>query len=396
MTQYQTTTNHHNIDMDTTPKITKIERIDDIPLLIKQMEKMQLAQLLDKHFPTHGNWQGLSLGQIVIVWLSYILSQGDHRLNSVQSWAAGILMTLTIYLHATGIRELDFSDDRLCKILDHLGNDESWETYERDQNSTLIRVYDLKSKRTRIDSTTAKSYTNVTEDGLFQFGHSKEHRSDLPQLKINQSVLDPLGLPLTTTIVSGNCADDPLYVPEIHKIQANFNQQGMLYVGDCKMAALETRAYIAASHDYYLCPLSSVQMPAKTLKSLIMPVWAGEQELIPVHRAPTTAADKPIHIANGFSYNIKLTDKNGFQWTEQRLIVQSLKYAKAQEKALNKRLKQAEQEINDLNLRGRGRKRLRPFTKKIIPSFGMNQNIPLWQKSVASQSNFDLLHRFFR
>lgn len=350
--------------MDKIPSITKIERIDDIPLLITQMEKMQVAQLLDKHFPTHGNWQGLSLGQVVIVWLSYILSQGDHRLNSVQSWAAGLLMTLTICLHNTGIRELDFSDDRLCKILDNLGNDDAWEAYEGDQNSTIIRVYDLKTKRMRIDSTTGKSYTKVTEDGLFQFGHSKEHRPDLPQLKINQSALDPLGLPLTTTIVSGNCADDPLYVPEIRKIQANFDQQGKLYVGDCKMAALDTRAYIAASHDYYLCPLSAIQMPAETLKYLLKPLWTGEQKLTNVHRAPTTELDKPVHIANGFSCNITITDKNGFQWQEQRLIVQSLKHANSQQKALNKRLKQAEQEINNLNLRGRGRKRLNEVETK--------------------------------
>jgi transposase len=148
--------------MNTLPKITNIERVDDIPLLLTQMKKMKVAQLIDNHFPTHGNWQGLSLGQVVIVWLAYILSQGNHRLNSVQSWAAGLLITLTTCLNAIGLRELDFSDDRLAKVLDHLGDDDAWEAYERDQNSTLIRVYDLKPKRVRIDSTTAKSYVTVT------------------------------------------------------------------------------------------------------------------------------------------------------------------------------------------------------------------------------------------
>ena len=344
--------------MNTLPNVTKIERIDDIPLLLAQMEKMQVAQLLDKHLPTHGNWQGLSLGQITVVWLAYILSAGDHRLNSVQCWAAGLLMTLTVCLNAIGLRELDFSDDRLCTVLDYLGDDEAWDAYERDQNSTLLRVYDLKPKRVRIDSTTAKSYVTVTDDGLFQFGHSKEHRPDLPQLKINQSVLDPLGLPLTTTIVSGECADDPLYVPEIRKVQANLNQHGVLYIGDCKMAALDTRAYIAASNVHYLCPLSAVQMPAETLQTLLVPVWAGEQLLTPVHRAPATAIDDPEHIANGFFYSVTLTSKDGFEWQEQRLVVQSLKHAEAQQKALDKRLEKAEQEIQVFNLRGRGRKRL--------------------------------------
>jgi transposase len=338
--------------------VKRIERVDDIPLLLAQMEKMEVAPLLDNHFPTHGNWQGLSLGQVAVVWLAYILSEGDHRLNSVQGWAAGLLMTLTVCLGALGLRELDFSDDRLCIVLDCLGRDDAaWEAYECEQNATLLRVYDLKARRVRIDSTTAKSYVAVTEDGLFQFGHSKEHRPDLPQLKINQAVLDPLGLPLSTTVVSGERADDPLYVPEIRKVQASLGQHGVLYVGDCKMASLDTRAHIAVSHDHYLCPLSAVQMPAAALQALLVPVWTGAQPLTPVHRAPETAADQREHIANGFAYGVTLK-AGGVEWQEQRLVVQSLKQADAQQKALDKRLKKAEQEIEALNQHGRGRKRL--------------------------------------
>ena len=59
----------------------------------------------------------------------------------------------------------------------------------------------------------ARAY--VTPEGLFQLGHSKDHRPDLPQVKIAMAVLDPLGLPLTTTVVAGQTADDPLYLPEI-------------------------------------------------------------------------------------------------------------------------------------------------------------------------------------
>jgi transposase len=348
--------------METSLNITRIERSDDIPLLLAQMQKMDVAALLDKHFPTHGNWQGLSLGTVVVGWLAYILSEGDHRLNSVQGWAAGLLMTLAICLKTVSLRDLDFSDDRLCIVLDHLGrNDAAWESYESKQISTLLRVYDLKARRVRIDSTTAKSYVAVTEDGLFQFGHSKEHRPDLPQLKINMAVLDPLGLPLSITIVSGECADDPLYVPEIRKVQSSLGQHGVLYVGDCKMAALGTRAYLAAHADYYLCPLPAVQMPAAELRSLLEPVWAGTQPLIPVHRAPETAPDKPEHIANGFSSNITLKTEQGgesIEWQEQRLVVQSLKHAIAQKKALNARLEKAEQAIKVLNQHGRGKKRL--------------------------------------
>lgn len=266
------------------PLIAAIERIDDIPLLLAQMKKLQLAELLDKEFPMHGNWEGLSLGNLVQVWLAYILSEGDHRLNHVESWAEGLLVTLKKCLDRDVVA-LDFSDDRLSRVLDFLGQDESWDTFERNLGQIVMRVYDLKSKRARIDSTTAKSYTtSVTDEGLFQFGHSKDHRPDLPQLKINQSALDPLGMPLTTTIVSGEKADDPLYVPEIVKVQGIMNTPGILFVGDCKMASVDTRAYVARSGDYYLCPLSAVQMPASTLAELLVPVWNNEQALIDVYR----------------------------------------------------------------------------------------------------------------
>jgi transposase len=345
--------------METPISITRTERVDDIPLLLAQMDRMDIAAVLDRHFPMHGNWQGPGLGRIVVVWLAYILSEGDHRLNSVQGWAGGILLTLTLCLKADGLRELDFSDDRLAVVLERLGHDADWEAYESEQGGVLLRVYDLQAKRVRVDSSTAKSHVAVTEDGLFQFGHSKERRPDLPQLKISLSVLDPLGMPLTTTIVSGECADDPLYVPEIRKVQACLRRHGVLYVGDCKMAALGTRAYVAAHQDHYLCPLPAVQMPKAALQALLGPVWAGGQPLVPVHRPPAAETDKPEHIADGFSYTVALVaDCEGrrIEWEEQRLVVRSLKQAASQEKALEARMGKAEKAIADLNLRGRGRK----------------------------------------
>ena len=345
--------------METPISVTRTERVDDIPLLLAQMDRMGIAALLDKHFPMHGNWQGPGLGQIVVVWLAYLLSEGDHRLNSVQGWAAGILLTLALCLKADGLRGLDFSDDRLAVVLERLGHDADWEGYESEQGGVLLRVYDLQARRVRVDSSTAKSHVAVTEDGLFQFGHSKERRPDLPQLKISLSALDPPGMPLTTTVVSGERADDPLYVPEIRKVQDCLGRHGVLYVGDCKMAALATRAYVAAHRDYYLCPLPAVQMPKAALAALLGPVWAGGRALEPVRRPAEKETGEPGHIADGFAYAVTLAadcEGSRVEWQEQRLVARSLKQAASQEKALEARLGKAEQAIAGLNRRGRGRK----------------------------------------
>ena len=340
--------------------ITSTERVDDLPLLLAQLRKMQLATLIDDQFPAHGNWRGLSIGHVVVVWLAYILSEGDHRLNHVESWAAGLLKTLSTGV-GMAVRPLDVSDDRLAVVLDYLSQDGDWEQLEMSLNRCLLRVYDLSGYRVRIDSTTAKGQGQVTEAGLFQFGHSKDHRPDLPQVKVNQAVLDPLGLPLTTTVVSGNRADDPLYVPAIRQVQDTLGHRGVRDVGDCKMAALDTRGYVAASGDCYLCPLSAVQVPPVELEHLLQPVWEHQPSLIPVYRPRQEEDEVPEKIAEGFSYlETQITDLKGqtLEWEEQRLVVRSLKQAERQEQALNERLEQAQQAIADLNRRGRGRKHL--------------------------------------
>src|SRR5436189_3815722 len=69
--------------------------------------------------------------------------------------------------------------------------------------------------------------------------------------------LDPLGLPVAMQVVSGQRADDPLYIPAIEQVSASLQEHGLLYGGDCKMAALETRAFVQAQQDSSLCPLAS-------------------------------------------------------------------------------------------------------------------------------------------
>jgi transposase len=162
------------------------ERVDDIPVLAAQLERLGLAKLLDAHFPTHGGWAGLSLGGTAVVWLTHVLSQADHRLSQVQPWAERRLETLRASFAQLGqpVRTLDLADDRLAAILHALSDDTRWVAFEQALTGQVLRVYDLVAERVRLDTTTASGHWQVTPEGLFQFGHSKDHRPDLPQLKV--------------------------------------------------------------------------------------------------------------------------------------------------------------------------------------------------------------------
>ena len=332
------------------------EQVDDIPVLLAQGKKIGVPELLDQHFWPHGNWRGTSFGWTTMVWLAHILSEGDHRLNQVEQWVEKRPHTLEI---STGqrVRWLEWSDDRLGIVLDELADAKKWKAFETDLNRRTIRVYDLKPRRVRVDSTTASGYWTVTEDGLFQFGHSKDHRPHLPQLKVMMSALDPLGMPVATQVVSGERADDKLYIPAIQQVSASLEEHGLLYVGDCKMAALGTRAFIQTSQDYYLCPFSEKQMPEKALQSYLQPVWSGKQATMPIYRENT-----PGHlekIAEGYEQSVRLraeVDGKTITWIERHLIVRSFQHARSSEEALRTRLAKAQAELLALNEHKQGKK----------------------------------------
>jgi transposase len=353
------------------------ERVDDIPLLLEHMQRMELPTLIDTYFPAHGNWYGLSLGWVSTIWLSSILSRGDHRLVHVEPWVANRLFTLQT-MTGQAVERLDFTDERLESILRHLSDDTRWVQLESSLNQHTVRVYDLSTERIHVDSTTASAYASVSPEGLFQFGHSKDYRPDLPQVKVMQAVLDPLGMPLGTDVVSGERADDPLYVPCIERVQQSLGRSGLLFVGDCKMAAHATRAFIALAGDYYLCPLPQVQLAEAELDMALEQVWSGEQVLTSVYREDEHG--QPKRIAQGYEHAMPMSlevDGASRQWSERRLVVRSLRHAQAAETALRARVAKAKAQVEALNLRGRGRKRfddidtLRQAVNEIVQRHGV-------------------------
>src|SRR5713101_9936859 len=219
------------------------ERVDDVAFLIGQMVKMGLPEVLDRHIPRHWTQRGISWGWTAVIWLAYIVTEGDHRNVSVETDLKGMQHTLS-HLTAQVIEPLDFRDDRLSHLLKHLSKPAYWHERERDLNARSIEMYDLSQDVIRCDATTVSGDHEVTDEGLGQFGHSKDDPAR-PQIKVMMGSLDPLGMPLATDVWSGERADDGFYTPLIERIEARLHRSALLFVGDGKMSALATRAHVA-------------------------------------------------------------------------------------------------------------------------------------------------------
>jgi transposase len=342
------------------PRLVRVEVVADLPVLWATLQRLDLPATLDRHFPAPRHWKGpLTPGEVLSVWLLFVLSQADHCLSHVEPWAAQHQGTLSALL-GKAVLPVALHDDRLADWLGRLGAAGAFGDLERDLSRQAIRVYQLATDRVRIDATTASSYADVlTEQGLLQFGHSKDD-PDRPQLKVAAGVLDPLGMPLATAVVPGNSTDDPLYVPVIQAVRQSLGQGDRTYVGDCKMAALATRAFVAAGGDFYLCPLSESQLSRAARRELLRRAFDGTQALQQVRR-PGGKGQPDELVAEGFAVDVELTatvDDKQLRWAERRWLVRSLAYAQAQEAALERRLATATEALHELVVRKQGKRQL--------------------------------------
>src|SRR5712691_6620657 len=334
------------------------ERVDDVALLIGQMVKMGLPEVLDRHIPRHGKQRGLSWGWTAVVWLAHILTEGDHRKVSVEAYIKGMKHTLS-RLTAQAIEPLDVRDDRLGHLLKHLSQSRYGHGIERDLNARSIEVYALPQNVIRCDATTVSGDHEVTAEGLLQFGHSKDEPTR-PQIKVMMGSLDPLGMPLSTDVLSGERADDGLYIPIIERIRTGLNTSGLLFVGDCKMSAFETRTHVAGHHDFYLSPLPLTGATAEAMDAWIAEGGAKDEagELERIVR--TNDRGQEVLAAEGYEFERTCCAQEGEEeWSERVVVVRSPLHAARQAAGLETRLVNAEKKLAALTPpRGRGKRQI--------------------------------------
>ena len=336
------------------------ERVDDVPLLLGVMQRIGLVEILDHHIPSHWKQRELSWGWTAVVWLAYILTEGDHRKSSVEEYIRGMQITLQ---EVTGqaISAADFTTDRLGHLLKYLSQASCWKAIEQELNERSIEVYELPSAVVRLDATTVSGYHQGGEESLFQFGHSKDD-PNLRQIKLMTGALDPLGMPLATDVVSGERADDGLYLAVIDRVHEALQKSGVLYCGDCKMSALATRVHIRALGHHYLSPLP---LTGKTVEEMNHWIQEGRDkknngELQAVHR--TNGQGQEMLIAQGFELAREqkaLEGNHERSWSERVLILQSPSHASQQEKGLEQRMEKARTKILTLTPpKGRGQRQI--------------------------------------
>jgi transposase len=220
-----------------------------------------------------------------------------------------------------------------------------------------------------LDATVGGVHHDEKKHTLFKVGRNKAGVYEV-QFKLMLGVLDPLGMPVAGDVVAGSEADDPLYVPVYRRIRKTLGKVGLLYIGDSKMGALETRAVIADGQDLYLVPLAMVGQTPAFLDEQLAKVWAGEIALTDIYfpedlpTGPEQEPDPELAIAAGFEVQRQqeaiLEDGTTITWTERALIIRSKAFAETKERHFEQRLARTEAKLEALTPPpGRGKRQFR-------------------------------------
>lgn len=110
------------------PEVTTV-RVDDIPLLLTMIVKLGLPDLYEQEVGDPGHFTGLSGGWLLSIWLTFILTRGDHTKYAVEEWVERHRKVIEVVI-GQPIKASEFSDNRLGSVLKRLSVAERWERLE--------------------------------------------------------------------------------------------------------------------------------------------------------------------------------------------------------------------------------------------------------------------------
>ncbi len=346
------------------------EHADDIPLLIAHLWRLGIPQALDAHIPRHAYWSNLSIGATAAIWLAHMLSQGDHKVRSIQSWVAARPETLR-WCIGSEVTPVDVAEDRLYEVLAGLSHDEYWRAIELELNHRMLQNCKLAAERIRLTTHDGGSW-HISPDGLFQVGQARSWRSGMVRAYVALATLDPHGVPLFVRGTASSGRSQVQLAELINYMRQALPAQRLCFVGDT-CATVESRGAIHAHNNWYLCPLFDEPLPFHLLPG-------GDpgdeiEHLSPGAPAGSRQADPP---AAGVEWHAPMQcelDGTLVEWHERRILVRSPGQARVSEEALRGRMARARLALIALGERRRGKRRprtlaaMREAAEAIIDSY---------------------------
>jgi transposase len=259
----------------------RTERLGPLPLVNHFIERIGLADLLERHVPTTDRRCRLSHAQALGVLVRSIVVEREpiyRAQETVHGFAAGLFGIAADDLKA-------LSDDRLGRALDRL--------FEADRATLLTEVvlgvakrFAVQLERLHNDSTSISFCGHYHDQRgpsrtgqrppVLTFGYSKDHRPDLKQLLFILTTDADGGVPVQFRTADGNTSDSVTHIETWNTLRTVAGRPDFLYVADSKLCSHDNLTYIDHAGGRFVTVLPRSRREDKQFRKWIqtgVPAW---------------------------------------------------------------------------------------------------------------------------
>lgn len=218
-----------------------------VHLVLSYLERLGLAEVVDRYCQRAGE---LSDGTLFVVLVINRLLF-PLPLCHVGEWAGKVGLDLLLGLPDVGLLNQYRLADTLAAVAAH------WGAIATDVTLNAVARFGLRVEAIHYDLTSVFFHGAYTESEMVDFGYSRDHRPDKPQVVIalNTTADGEVPLPGGCGVHNGKTTDVDTAVENMQRLQATFRRTDLLVTGDRAMQSAENMLTIARAHGRYLGPL---------------------------------------------------------------------------------------------------------------------------------------------
>lgn len=222
-------------------------QVGGLNLVLNYLERIGLAEAVDRHCLRQGD---LSEGTVIsVLVINRLLA--PCALTRVAQWVADTGLHLLLGIPDPTALNYDRLADALQAVYPY------WQTIAAEVTLRAVEAFRLKVETIHYDLTSVFFHGAYAGSTWVEFGYSRDHRPDKPQVNIGLSATadGEVVLPGGSGIHPGNTNDATTTAPTHQQLHTLFQRSNILVTGDRIMQSAENMLTIARAHGRFLGPV---------------------------------------------------------------------------------------------------------------------------------------------
>jgi len=281
-------------------------QVGGIHLVLSYLERIGLAEAIDSRCTRKGK---LSEGTVITVLVIDRLL-APCALSNVTDWVKKSGLHLLMGIPDPSLLNYDRLVDALLAVYPH------WREIATEITLSAIAQFQLEVKTIHYDLTSILFHGAYDGSSWVDFGYSRDHRPDKPQINIGLSTTADGEVVLLggSDVHSGSTNDATTTVSAHQQLHALFQRTNLLVTGDRIMQSAENMLTIARAHGRFLGPVKWTH----AIRSTVVACREEEFRLLPNSSRKAGHPIKAVFRHLHFKVKEKLSDAEREQLTQQR------------------------------------------------------------------------------